>query len=47
MGDGIGLPDWVICGGESGHGARYMEPAWAEAILRGCAALEIPFFMNK
>jgi hypothetical protein len=24
-------PDWIICGGESGHGARMMDPAWARA----------------
>ena len=26
-------PDWVICGGETGTGARYMKPKWALPII--------------
>ena len=26
------LPDWIICGGESGGGARVMDPAWARHV---------------
>jgi len=33
--DGI---DWVICGGESGHGARPMRPEWARALRDECEA---------
>lgn len=28
--------DWVIAGGESGHGARPMHPDWATKLLRQC-----------
>lgn len=28
--------DWIIVGGESGQGARRMDPAWARDILRQC-----------
>lgn len=40
-------PDWIICGGESGSGARYMEPEWAERVKQDCAALGIAFFMKQ
>lgn len=42
-----GKPDWIICGGESGPGARYMEPAWAETVRDQCAASGISFFMKQ
>ena len=29
---GAGMPDWVICGGESGTHGRMMDPAWARAL---------------
>jgi hypothetical protein len=28
------LPDWIICGGESGGHARVMHPAWARPRAR-------------
>lgn len=38
-------PDWVICGGESGSGARRMNPQWARDIVEDCRQLGIaPFF---
>lgn len=40
-------PDWLICGGESGHGARYMPPAWAENIQVDCEAYHVAFFMKQ
>jgi protein gp37 len=40
-------PDWLICGGESGHGARYMEPAWAERIRDDCRGEGVAFFMKQ
>jgi protein gp37 len=40
-------PDWVICGGESGGGARYMEPRWAADIKADCAERGIKFFMKQ
>ncbi len=39
--------DWVICGGESGHGARPMNPAWARGLRDQCAAAEVPFFFKQ
>jgi protein gp37 len=41
------LPSWIICGGESGHGARYMEPRWAENIRDDCEQMSIAFFMKQ
>jgi protein gp37 len=38
---------WVIAGGESGAGARYMDLFWAENLLSECRAQEIPFFMKQ
>lgn len=40
-------PDWVICGGESGTGARYMDPKWAEQLMEDCRDLGISFFMKQ
>lgn len=38
-------PDWLIVGGESGHGARPLEPVWVEDVLSDCRNLGIaPFF---
>lgn len=38
---------WVIVGGESGHGARPMLPAWAVDVKRQCAAARVPFFFKQ
>jgi len=38
---------WVICGGESGPGARPFNLAWAESLLEQCRAAGIPFFMKQ
>lgn len=38
---------WVVVGGESGHGARYMHPDWALAIRFLCADLRVPFFFKQ
>ena len=40
-------PDWVICGGESGHGARYMKPRWARDLRDECEELDVAFFMKQ
>ena len=42
--DGIG---WVIAGGESGPGARPMDPAWVRAIRDQCARAGVPFFFKQ
>jgi protein gp37 len=39
--------DWVIVGGESGHGARPMKEEWALSILRQCEAARVPFFFKQ
>lgn len=42
-----GKPDWLICGGESGPGARDMDPAWARDARDQCGASGIAFFMKQ
>jgi len=46
-----GLPnrslDWVICGGESGPGARPMNPDWVRSLRDQCRAAEVPFFFKQ
>lgn len=39
--------DWVICGGESGHGARPMHPAWARSLRDQCAEAGVPFLFKQ
>ncbi len=39
--------DWVILGGESGPGARPMEPSWVVEIKEQCVATGIPFFFKQ
>lgn len=41
------FPDWIICGGESGHGARHMPADWARALRDECERLNVPFFMKQ
>ncbi len=38
---------WVIVGGESGSGARRMEPEWVKSIHKQCANAEVPFFFKQ
>ena len=38
---------WVIVGGESGAGARPMEPAWPEEIRLICEKAKVPFFFKQ
>ena len=45
--NGPDQPDWLICGGESGHGARYMSPSWAADILADCERAGVFFFMKQ
>ncbi len=42
--DGI---HWVIVGGESGPGARPMNPEWVRDIRRKCVAASVPFFFKQ
>jgi len=39
--------DWVIVGGESGHGARPMNPEWARSIRDQCATAGVSFFFKQ
>jgi protein gp37 len=38
---------WVIVGGESGPGARPMNPKWVESIHKQCRKANIPFFFKQ
>ena len=39
--------DWVIVGGESGAGARPIQPSWVRNIRRQCRAAKVPFFFKQ
>jgi protein gp37 len=41
---GIG---WVIAGGESGPGARPMDPDWVRSVRDRCCAAGVPFFFKQ
>lgn len=43
----VRAPDWIICGGESGGGARTMEPWWARNVRDDCEKHGIAFFMKQ
>ena len=51
--DACSLPDarqqihWVICGGESGPGARPMHPVWARSLRDQCASSGVPFLFKQ
>ncbi|HUX01348.1 MAG TPA: phage Gp37/Gp68 family protein [Phycisphaerae bacterium] len=39
--------DWVICGGETGPGARPMDPEWARDLRDQCKEAGVPFFFKQ
>lgn len=39
--------DWAIVGGESGPGARPMDPRWVLDLRDQCAAAGVPFFFKQ
>lgn len=41
------MVNWVICGGETGPGARPMQSNWALHLLRQCLTANVPFFFKK
>jgi protein gp37 len=41
------LPDLVICGGESGHGARPIHPNWARGLRDQCQAAGVAFHFKQ
>lgn len=46
---GVGGPrlDWIIVGGESGHGARPFDLAWARATVAACKAAGVACFVKQ
>ena len=40
-------PDWLICGGESGHGARVMNPQWARNVIADCRKFGVKPFHKQ
>ena len=46
-GDVIGAVDWVIAGGESGHGHREAELDWYRFARDQCVAEGVPFFFKQ
>ena len=43
----IEVVDWVIVGGESGFGARPMDPKWVVSLQEQCAVAKVPFFFKQ
>lgn len=43
----VGPINWVVCGGESGPGARPMNPDWARELRDQCVIAGIPFFFKS
>src|SRR5262249_29673026 len=39
--------DWVIAGGESGHGARAMKEEWILALRDHCRSNDVAFFFKQ
>jgi protein gp37 len=39
--------DWVIAGGESGAGARPMDPAWPDDLSQQCVQADAPFHFKQ
>jgi protein gp37 len=39
--------DWVICGGESGHGARPMHPDWARSLRDQCVNAGVAYHFKQ
>ncbi len=46
MGD-ISWLDWLIVGGETGPGARMMDPDWAISLLHQAYRYKVPFFFKQ
>jgi len=39
--------DWVVLGGESGPGARPMDPVWARSVRDQCVSAGVPFLFKQ
>lgn len=44
---GVPAIDWVIVGGESGHGARPMHPDWARSLRDQCTGAGVAFLFKQ
>lgn len=40
-------PDWLIVGGESGHGSRPLNPTWVRDVIADCRKLSIAPFLKQ
>jgi protein gp37 len=40
-------PDWLIAGGETGQGHRWMKPTWFYALKDECEREAVPFFVKQ
>ena len=41
------MPDWIICGGESGPNARIIDPVWAKNLVGRCLTNRVPLFFKQ
>lgn len=41
------VPDWIICGGESGNGRRPFDRKWADDVKNECQLYGVKFFMKQ
>lgn len=39
--------DWIIQGGESGHGAHGFDIDWAHSLIRDCRSHGVPYFLKQ
>ncbi len=39
--------DWVVAGGESGPGARPMDPSWPRSLRSQCICAQVPYFFKQ
>jgi protein gp37 len=46
-GGGMCVPEWVVCGGETGPGARPVDPRWVVDLYRQCREAGVPFFAKQ
>lgn len=44
---GVPRLHWLICGGESGPGARPMDVAWARSVIAHCKIAGVPCFVKQ
>jgi protein gp37 len=49
LADGAGLADinWIVVGGESGHGARPLHTSWLHSLIRQFRGADIPIFVKQ